>query len=254
LREYIWLAGRPVAVVDGVDTANPVLLHVHVDHLDRPVMMTDPAGALVWQARYEPFGAVTELSGPAALAYRFPGQWFMLELGLHYNWHRWYDASTGRYTQPDPLGMPDGPSRYAYAKKSPLMYVDPDGRNPLALIPPLVNGARIAWPWLSGGAGALTGGLLGDAIFNQEADAEGEACPVTPPHDPAVPPGEGWEWRGNGPPGSDEGAWYHPDTGASLHPDFSHPPPIGPHYDYQSRGGPKWRVQPGSRKMTRKPD
>ena len=96
-REYLWLAGRPIAVVDDVDTS-PVLYHVHVDHLDRPLMMTDASGAVVWRTRYEPFGAVHDLAGPASLDYRFPGQWFMLELGLHYNWHRWYDASTGRYT------------------------------------------------------------------------------------------------------------------------------------------------------------
>ncbi|TIX16112.1 MAG: hypothetical protein E5V41_14255, partial [Mesorhizobium sp.] len=34
--------------------------------------------------------------------------------GLNYNWHRHYDPTTGRYLQPDPLGMPDGPSRWAY--------------------------------------------------------------------------------------------------------------------------------------------
>jgi hypothetical protein len=52
----------------------------------------------------------------------------MLETGLHYNWHRWYDASLGRYTQPDLLGLEDGPNRYAYAYNSPLMYVDPSGQ------------------------------------------------------------------------------------------------------------------------------
>jgi len=36
---------------------------------------------------------------------RFPGQWFQLETGLHYNGHRHYDPKTGRYFQPDPLGF-----------------------------------------------------------------------------------------------------------------------------------------------------
>ncbi|WP_425117301.1 RHS repeat-associated core domain-containing protein [Agrobacterium pusense] len=48
----------------------------------------------------------------------FPGQWFQLESGLHYNWHRHYDPTTGRYLQADPLGMPDGPNRWTYVTNS----------------------------------------------------------------------------------------------------------------------------------------
>jgi RHS repeat-associated protein len=134
MREYAWIDGRPLAVWKDVDTAGPIRYHVHVDHLDRPVMMTNVYKAVVWQAIYKPFGEVHSITGSAAFDYRFPGQWFMLETGLHYNWHRWYDASLGRYTQPDPLGMPAGPSRYAYARNSPLMYIDPDGQDPTARI------------------------------------------------------------------------------------------------------------------------
>ncbi|MEZ5901197.1 MAG: RHS repeat-associated core domain-containing protein [Hyphomicrobiaceae bacterium] len=57
---------------------------------------------------------------------RFPGQWFQLEAG----WHRHYDPTIGRYTQPDPLGFVDGPSVYAYVKAQPLQLKDFDGRNP----------------------------------------------------------------------------------------------------------------------------
>lgn len=31
---------------------------------------------------------------------RFPGQWFQLETGLHYYWHRHYDAITGGICSP----------------------------------------------------------------------------------------------------------------------------------------------------------
>ena len=99
-----------MAVLDGSrDPANPVLLYVQADHLDRPVLMTDADGTVVWRVSYDPFGAVAEIVGPASLDLRFPGQWFQLESGLHYNWHRHYDPSTGRYTAPDPLGLHQAP-------------------------------------------------------------------------------------------------------------------------------------------------
>jgi RHS repeat-associated protein len=102
---------------------------VHVDQLNRPVQMTDAAKAVVWSAVYSPFGGAYTFTGSETLNTRFPGQWFQLEAGLHYNWHRHYDPSLGRYTQPDPLGFVDGPSVYAYARSSPHRYVDKDGRN-----------------------------------------------------------------------------------------------------------------------------
>lgn len=116
-----------VRVVDA--TSSPAkLYYVHVDHLDRPALMTKAAKAAVWKASYEPFGAVRSITGSAALDLAFPGQWFQLESGLAYNWHRHYDPTTGRHTQPDPLGFVDGPSVYGYARQSPEMGVDPTGR------------------------------------------------------------------------------------------------------------------------------
>jgi hypothetical protein len=72
------------------------------------------------------------------------------------------------------------------------------------------------------------------------------------PTDPTQPPGPGWEWMGKGPPGSPEGNWYNPETDESLHPDFSHGEPIGPHYDYYPKlpgvnGKPKYRWFPDGR-------
>lgn len=127
LREYVWLEDRPLAVVDNVSSATPTILQVHTDHLERPIMMTDMNQQVVWKASYLPFGEVRQITGSKELNNRFPGQWFQMETGLHYNWHRHYDPTTGRYLQPDPLGMPDGPNRWAYALNSPLMNVDPEG-------------------------------------------------------------------------------------------------------------------------------
>jgi RHS repeat-associated protein len=55
------------------------------------------------------------------------------ETGLHYNWHRSYDPTLGRYTQPDPLGFVDGPSVYAYAGGLPQGKIDFDGRQATAV-------------------------------------------------------------------------------------------------------------------------
>ena len=137
VREYIYLPEAeiaptmgsrtqvdiPVAVVDGVNTT-PVTYNVHVDHLGRPVRMTNSAKASVWSVEYTPWGAPHAITGAQTLNTRFPGQWFQLESGLHYNWHRHYDPSLGRYTQPDPLGFVDGPSVYGYARSSPIKNLD----------------------------------------------------------------------------------------------------------------------------------
>jgi RHS repeat-associated protein len=139
-REYIWLLDaevaptfasrtkidRPIAVVANVSTS-PALYWVHVDHLHRPIKMTDAAKLSAWDATWKPWGEPDSINGSVSVEARLPGQWFQIEAGLHYNWHRHYDPSIGRYTQPDPLGFVDGPSVYAYAVSLPLTGVDPNG-------------------------------------------------------------------------------------------------------------------------------
>ena len=58
---------------------------------------------------------------------RAEGQWFQPESGLHQNWMRDYDPTTGRYLQADPLGLVDGASLYGYALQNPGRWTDPRG-------------------------------------------------------------------------------------------------------------------------------
>ena len=125
LREYIWLDGRPLAIVEGGQT-----FWLHWDHIGRPVMATDASGTVVWAASYLPFGGIREVlvdTGVVGQDIRFPGQWFQAETGLHQNWHRDYDPTAGRYLQADPLGLVDGPSVYGYARQNPVRFTDPTG-------------------------------------------------------------------------------------------------------------------------------
>jgi RHS repeat-associated protein len=129
LREYVWIDDLPLAVVSDVNSGSPNLYYVHGDQLNRPIKMTDGSKAVVWDAVYLPFGSVLSITGSASNNMRFPGQYFLIESGLHYNWYRHYDPTLGRYVQADPLGLVDGPSVYAYAKLGPAENVDPNGRN-----------------------------------------------------------------------------------------------------------------------------
>jgi RHS repeat-associated protein len=154
LRQYVWLADLPLAVIDtpqGVAPAKPDqsvtaqfagelfrmfragftqperIVWLHGNHLGAPELATDANGQVIWRATYAPFGAATIQSRDFTLDLRLPGQVFDAETGLHYNRARYYDPEAGQYLTPDPLGTPDGPNPYAYVAFNPLGNVDPDG-------------------------------------------------------------------------------------------------------------------------------
>jgi RHS repeat-associated protein len=132
-REYVWLQGMPVAIIDGTP-ANPVIAYVHTDHLDTPRTVIDRQGRQRWTWVAEPFGNSAPATNPLGfgeyvLNLRMPGQYHDAETGLSDNWHRTYDSSLGRYTQSDPIGLAGGINTYAYVGGNPLSYVDPRGLN-----------------------------------------------------------------------------------------------------------------------------
>lgn len=74
------------------------------------------AGAVVEETRFTWDGAsLAEL--------RFPGQYHDPETGLDYNYQRYYDPTTARYTAPDPPGLSPAPHHHAYVD-NPLTSID----------------------------------------------------------------------------------------------------------------------------------
>ncbi|MDR6523070.1 RHS repeat-associated protein [Variovorax paradoxus] len=143
--QYIYLptgnGPMPIAaVIDGTTYA------VHSDHLNTPRKLSNADGQAVWQWGYSAFGEdkptiaryrfgnteTTANPGTTNIAevkfnLRYPGQYADEESGLSYNYFRSYDARTGRYSQPDPIGLDGGWNRFAYVEGDPLGMFDDDG-------------------------------------------------------------------------------------------------------------------------------
>ena len=74
---------------------------------------------------YGPFGeSAPPFPGPG---FGFASKCYEPLSGLYFNRARFYDPTSGRFTQPDPKGLVDGPNLYAFARNNPMAYGDPDG-------------------------------------------------------------------------------------------------------------------------------
>lgn len=97
------------------------------DHLGTPRKVVDENGQVVWSADYQPFGRAALSTETVTNNFRFPGQYYDAETGLHYNCHRYYNPSTGRYLTPDPIGLEGGINLYSYVSNNTICFVDPYG-------------------------------------------------------------------------------------------------------------------------------
>ncbi|HEY9108142.1 MAG TPA: RHS repeat-associated core domain-containing protein, partial [Roseateles sp.] len=129
-RQYVWINDKPVALL-----TQEQVLHVHTDHRDAPVALTDASRRVVWQAQVADYLAASPAQGASLGNVEFnlrgSSQYHDPETGLHYNTHRYYDAQAGRYLTPDPLGLAVGPDLYAFALGRPHSMQDPLGLAPI---------------------------------------------------------------------------------------------------------------------------
>jgi RHS repeat-associated protein len=117
-----------------------IFAYYHQDQIGTPIQATDKSGRVVWAATYDSFGRAS-ITTPAATAdaptitsnLRLPGQIEDPETGLHYNFRRYYDPSTGRYITQDPIGLEGGNNSYRYAQADPVNLKDPTGECPMCV-------------------------------------------------------------------------------------------------------------------------
>jgi RHS repeat-associated protein len=126
----------PVAVTVTDPPPPPVaagVYYVYADHLNTPRVITDGTNKVVWRWDSDPFGADAANEDPdgdgTKFRYnlRFPGQYYDRETGLHYNYFRDYDPSTGRYVESDPIGLKGGINTFSYVRANPLSFTDTKG-------------------------------------------------------------------------------------------------------------------------------
>jgi RHS repeat-associated protein len=108
-------------------------------------MVVDESGLVVWEADYEAFGGVDIGTQSFTNNFKFPGQYYDVETGFNYNYHRFYDPQIGRYLTPDPLGLVGGFNLYVYVQNNPINFIDPYGLEMSDILPgirtALVEGA-----------------------------------------------------------------------------------------------------------------
>jgi RHS repeat-associated protein len=133
IEETIWMGDTPVATLLP-NGSSITIYYIHTDHLGTPRKITRTTdNGLMWRWDPDTFGSMAPNTNPAGLGtftynLRYPGQYYLAESGLMYNYFRDYDPQTGRYLESDPIGLDGGSySTYVYAASNPVMFIDPSG-------------------------------------------------------------------------------------------------------------------------------
>ena len=122
-------------IASRIDLPLNVVHYYFHDHLNTTDIVTDALGNILKESDYYPYGGEIPISGSDSNRYKFTGKERDSESGLD-NFGARFDASSiGRFMSPDvgPLhpGDPQSLNRYAYTLNNPLLYIDPDGKDPI---------------------------------------------------------------------------------------------------------------------------
>ena len=132
-KDYIW-AGSQLRAYRG--TGDDSMMHVHLDHLGTPRVVTQGNSQYLAEVDDDPYGNPLAGGGVRGLRIGFTGHEMdrngpepgVDEESLSYNFGaRSYVPELGRFVSPDPGRDSSSWSLYGYAGNSPMMMVDPTG-------------------------------------------------------------------------------------------------------------------------------
>ncbi len=101
--------------------------YYHADGLGSVVALTDVTQTVVQDYQYGFFGDLKDQKNRIKQPYRYTGREWDKETGLYFYRARYYDATVGRFTQKDPIGLRGGINLYNYVGGNPINWTDPWG-------------------------------------------------------------------------------------------------------------------------------
>ncbi|XXT35724.1 toxin TcdB middle/C-terminal domain-containing protein [Sorangium sp. So ce448] len=183
---------RRVAMVETktVDTSGPFTVTPRVryqldNHLGSASLEVDGAGLVIGYEEYHPYGTTAYWSTSSAAEvslkrYRYTGKEKDDETGLYDHGARYYAPWLGRWTAADPAGIQGGINLYEYVRGNPVVFHDPDGREPFRtqqdrrvdrLLEGKITQKQYRQELGAEAAGAVVGGMIGGIVMEAPAAA-----------------------------------------------------------------------------------
>jgi RHS repeat-associated protein len=132
------------------------------NHIGSAVLELDNQAQIITYEEFYPFGSssyqATESQTEVPKRYRYVGKELDNENGFYYYGARYYASWLGRWINCDPGGLGAGPNLYAFASNNPVVFKDPNGKEPGFWAK---YGAGIMD--IAGGLGEVTAGAAGVA-------------------------------------------------------------------------------------------
>ena len=136
LDSWVVVGGRPVARVSQLTGGGVERQYLHVGPSGAPALVTDEAGLVIDERRYEPFGAAID-GDPGVERLGFDHKLIDPSTGYADHGARWMSSAAARWLAPDPPVRTPDPAfarspwdlhPYQFVANSPVLYSDPDGR------------------------------------------------------------------------------------------------------------------------------
>ena len=154
----------PNGTLISMRTSTGASFYYTTDALGSIILLTDSNQAAAATYAYDPWGQTTTATGPQAAnnPWTYAGGYKDTTTGYTKFGARYYNPTTGRFTQPDPSGQET--NRYAYAQCNPTNNTDPTGLATAECVKTTISQGVVPGAIWGAGVGAVAGGFTGAVL------------------------------------------------------------------------------------------